>query len=140
MVHVIRNPFSGFGDTLKRPFPMSLEKYAQVWNLTQLTALTYANKYKGRFHIVFFEEIAGDTEATMYKLLDKLGLPRSDKVLYPSFNGVKMEQVYPWGTVRFLTTEANVATANELSQDQSERIAVECGVMLHQLGYLRDAT
>jgi hypothetical protein len=59
----------------------------------------------------------------------------SEKCTYPSFNGVKLEQVYPWGTIRIPTPEANMATANELAAEQKRDMKTETIVMQRLLGY-----
>jgi len=71
----------------------------------------------------------------MEGLLKRLGLPMSPECLHPSFNGVKLEEVYPWGTIRIPTPEANMATANELSEQQKRDMKNETLVMLRLLGY-----
>ena len=118
VIHVVRNPYSGYADTSKRPFPLGIKRYAWTWNLCQHMALTYRDKYPDRFHLVRFEDLVADPRQTMEGLLERLGLPMSDECLHPSFNAVKLEQVYPWGTIRVPTPEANLATANELSDAQ----------------------
>jgi ribosomal protein S10 len=135
VIHVARNPYSGFADTSKRPFPLSLKKYAWTWNLNQHMALTYKEKYPDRFHLVRFEDIVADTPKAMEGLLKRLGLPMSDKCTVPSFNGVKLEQVYPWGTIRIPTPAANMATANELTTEQKRDMKTETIVMQRLLGY-----
>lgn len=135
VVHVVRNPYSGFADTRKRPFPLSAVRYAWTWNLAQHYALTYADKYRGRFHIVRFEDLVSNPQAAMTKLLGDLGLPMAEECLHPSFNRTKLREVYPWGTIRVPTPEVNEATANELSGEDRQAIRTECKVMMSQLGY-----
>jgi hypothetical protein len=135
VVHVIRNPFSGFADTSKRPFPLPLLKYAWIWNICQHSALTYREKYAGRFHILRFEDLAASPRKAMGRLLQNLGLPASDQCSFASFNRHKLEQVYPWGTIKTPTPEANIATANELNGQQKRQIQTECHVMLDLCGY-----
>lgn len=135
MVHIIRNPWSGYSDTIKRPFPFILTKYCQVWNMTQLTALTYAQKYKGRFHIVRYEDLIANKQQVMDGLVTSLGLPLSDKVYYPSFDSKPLEQVYPWGTIKTPTSEANLATAHELIDDIKGKVLIESHVLIGMLGY-----
>jgi hypothetical protein len=137
VIHVVRNPWAGFSDTSKRPFPLGIKRYAWTWNLCQHMALTYQEKYPDRFHLVRFEDLVANPRATMEGLLGRLGLPMADACLHPSFNGVKLEQVYPWGTIRIPTPEANLATANELSAAQKAAIRTETRVMLGLLGYER---
>lgn len=135
MVHVIRNPFSGYADTIKRPFPFSISKYCQIWNAAQIHALVYSKKYSGKFHIVYAEDIFSDPKNTMGTLLKNLGLPWNNSALAPSFAGKAMEQVYPWGTVKYPTTKANISTAAELSAEQHQAILIECNPILDLLNY-----
>ncbi len=135
VIHVVRNPYSGFADTSKRPFPLSLERYTWTWSYCQLQALTYAGCYPRNFHILRFEDLVADPAAAMTDLCDRLGLSPSDKCLYPSFNGTKLEEVFPWGTIRLPTTAANLATADELTANQKREIKSLAGVMMKLLGY-----
>ena len=135
VVHVVRNPWSGFADTCKRPFPLSLERYVWIWNISQHLALTYREKYDGRFHIVRFEDLAASPSDTMKGLLQGLGLPMSEQCLHPSFNGQRLERVHPWGTIVTPTSEANVATARLLDEEQRQGVRVEASAMLPSFGY-----
>jgi len=135
VVHIVRNPWSGYADTVKRPFPLSLQRYALTWSLMQHFAVTLARRFPQRFLIVRFEDLAADPRATMGDLAAKLKLPWSDALLFPSWNGRKLDQVYPWGTVRRPTTTANIETLNELSEAQKAEIAAHGHVMLSHFGY-----
>ncbi|MBK7659396.1 MAG: sulfotransferase [Betaproteobacteria bacterium] len=135
VIHVARNPWSGYSDTSKRPFPLGIKRYSWTWNLCQHMALTYQAKYPKNFHLVRFEDLVADPKKTMTALLKRLGLPMAKECLAPSFNAVKLEQVYPWGTIRIPTPGANLATANELNAAQKKEIRTETSVMLPLLGY-----
>jgi hypothetical protein len=134
MIHVVRNPFSGYADSCRRPFPMGMTKYCTVWNFAQLQALTLLRKYPNQFHVVSYESLMCDKQSTMESLMSKMGLPYSDTLLYPSFNGRKLEQAYPWGTIITPTEEANIATAKELTKEQIVQIRLECANMLDLFG------
>lgn len=135
VLHVVRNPYSGYSDTKKRPYPLSLARYVWTWNLSQHMALTYAEKYPKNFHIVRFEDIVADMKGTMGKLCDRLGIRRSDTCLAPTWNGNAMKEVYPWGTIRIPTPEVNVATMNELSEAEKAEVTRLSIVMQRLLGY-----
>jgi hypothetical protein len=135
VIHVVRNPYSGFSDTSKRPFPISLERYTWTWNMCQHMALTYAEKYPNNFHIVRFEDLIANPKATMQKLCGRLGISYADSCLTPSWNGVVLQEVYPWGTIRIPTPEVNVATMNQLTDEQKLRIFKLSVVMQRILGY-----
>ena len=100
-----------------------------------MLALTYAERYPKNFHIVRFEDIVAEPKATMTKLCKDLGVGFSETCLYPSWNGQKLEQVYPWGTIRVPTPEVNIATMNQLSDAEKSQIKSLSIVMQRQLGY-----
>ncbi len=135
VIHVVRNPYSGFADTSKRPFPISLARYTWTWNYCQHLALTYAEKYPKNFHVLRFEDLVANPKAALGKLCQRLGLSWSDTCLAPSWNGAALKEVYPWGTIRIPTPEANVATMNELTDDQKAQIKALSIVMQRALGY-----
>jgi hypothetical protein len=135
VIHVVRNPYSGYSDTKKRPFPISLERYTWTWNMCQHMALTYAEKYPNNFHILRFEDLIVNPKAAMQKLCGQLGLGWSETCLTPSWNGVVLKEVYPWGTIRIPTPDVNVATMNQLSDNEKSRIFALSVVMQRMLGY-----
>jgi hypothetical protein len=135
VIHVVRNPYSGYSDTKKRPYPISLERYVWTWNTCQHLALTYAERYPRNFHVVRFEDIIGDTEATMRTLCQNLEISYSERCLYPSWNGERLEQVYPWGTIRVPTPAVNLATMNQLTDAEKAEIKSLSIIMQRQLGY-----
>ncbi|HEX2581427.1 MAG TPA: sulfotransferase [Dongiaceae bacterium] len=135
VIHVVRNPWSGYADTIKRPFPLSLSRYGWTWSLMQHFALTLQGRYPDRFHILRFEDLVADPKKAMSDLARKLGIGFADTLLYPSWNGQKMTSVYPWGTIRTPTTEANIATMNELSAEQKAEMKSICRVILPHFGY-----
>ena len=136
VIHVARNPYSAFADTIKRPYPLSLYNYSIRWSIVQLMALTMVERYSGRFHIIRFEDLISKTEETMRKLSDSLGIEFSEAMLYPSWNGKKMDEVYPWGTIKTPTPETNMQTKNELSETQIAEIKSLTLPMLEKLDYL----
>jgi hypothetical protein len=135
VIHVVRNPWSGYADTIKRPFPLSLERYTWLWSLLQHHALVWARRYPDRFHILRFEDLVASPRDAMGKLADELGIGWDDALLQPTWNAQVMEQVYPWGTIRTPTTEANIATMNELDAAQKAGIKEVASVMLGHFGY-----
>jgi hypothetical protein len=135
MIHVARNPYSGYADTKKRPFPLPLERYVWTWNFAQQMALTCAERFPKNFHLLRFEDLIEDPKREMKRLCQRLGLKFAPSLLYPSWNGTKMENVYPWGTIRTPTPEANLATMKELSRREHAGIKSLSRVMGRLLGY-----
>lgn len=130
MVHIVRNPFSGYSDTKKRPFPMGAARYGQLWNVTQLMAATYEAKYRGRFHVVRFEDLVANPMGTLSWVAQECGLEPFATLPRPSFNRVPLETVHPWGTIKHATPSANLATAHELSKAESAAVYAETQEMI----------
>jgi hypothetical protein len=135
VLHVVRNPWAAYADTKKRPVPLPLAAYLLGWTLNQHYALLFASMYPDRFHIVRAEDVMADSEATLGELCGKLGLEASSTLATPSWNGNPLDQVYPWGTIRTPTPEANLATARELSEGEQEEVRTRAWQYLDVLGY-----
>lgn len=135
VVHVVRNPWSGFADTSKRPFPLSVDRYAWTWTMLQHQVLVLSKQYSDRFHILRFEDLIASPRKEMGILAEKIGIAWDDALLYPSWNGKRMVTVKPWGTIQTPTTNVNIATMNELDQKQKARIREIADLMLPHFGY-----
>jgi hypothetical protein len=122
VLHVVRNPWSAYADTKKRPVPMRLKDYALAWVINQEAALTARDRHPDRVHIVRTEDTFAAPQRVLGGVLDRLGLESSSALARPTWNGVELAEVYPWGTIRTPTPDANRATAMELSADERAEI------------------
>jgi hypothetical protein len=123
VLHVVRNPFSAYADTCKRPVPMALRDYMQAWCLNQYHALLARERHPGRVHIIRTEDVMADPQAALATVLRALGLEDDPALATPSWNGTPLQEIYPWGTIRQATPEANRATAAELGAETRAEIA-----------------
>jgi hypothetical protein len=121
-LHVVRNPWSAYADTRKRPVPLRLADYMLGWTLNQYHALLFQQKYPGRLHIVRAEDVMADPRRTLGPVCEAVGLEPAASLSAPSWNGQTLTEVYPWGTIRLATPATNRATAQELSPP--ERAAI----------------
>jgi len=122
VLHVVRNPWSAYADTKKRPMPLSLHHYMTGWTLNQYHALLFREKFPGHVHIVRAEDVMADAYQSLAPICIALGLEPADTLKKPTWNGQQLEEIYPWGTIRSATPEANLATANELSDGEKAEI------------------
>lgn len=122
VLHVVRNPWSAYADTKKRPVPMALADYMLGWTLNQYHALLYKEQFPDRMHIVRAEDVMADPHKALSPVCEKLGLQPADSLRKPTWNGTELEEVFPWGTIRKATPAANLATARELSQAEQDEI------------------
>jgi hypothetical protein len=68
VLHVVRNPWSAYADTKKRPVPMSLASYMLGWCINQHFALLCAAQFPDRVHIVRTEDICAGARAALTPL------------------------------------------------------------------------
>ena len=136
VIHIVRNPFSAYADTKKRPFPLPLRRYVMTWNIYHHSALMHQGRHPDRFHILRYEDLVAQPREELGRLCEKVGIEFADTMMYPSFNGRDIsEQVYPWGTVVKATTEANIATLNELSDAEFEEVRARTIEMVRRFDY-----
>lgn len=134
-LHVVRNPWSAYADTKKRPVPMALADYMLGWTLNQYYALLFKEMFPDRLHIVRTEDVMEDPHATLGAVCKKLGLEAAESLRTPTWNGNKLEEIYPWGTIRTATPEANRATAAELSAKEQDEIHMRTWQYLDAFDY-----
>ncbi len=122
VLHVVRNPWSAYADTKKRPAPLGLADYMLGWTLNQYFALLGREKYPERVHIVRAEDVMADPYGTLAAVLEKLGVAPAESLRQPTWNGTVLQEIYPWGTIRKANPKANKATAEELSGCERQEI------------------
>lgn len=135
LLHVVRNPWSAYADTKKRPVPLSLEAYLLGWTLNQYHAILFKERFPDRVHVVRAEDVMAEPLATLGRVCDRLGLERSASLNAPSWNGTPLEEVYPWGTIRTATPAANRATADELSARERDEVRARAWQYLETFDY-----
>jgi hypothetical protein len=135
VLHVVRNPWSAYADTKKRPVPLPLATYMLGWTLNQYHALLFQKQFPGRLHIVRAEDVMTDSVSALKPVCEALGIEVADSLRTPTWNGSELQQIYPWGTIRTPTPEANRATAAELSAHEREAIRERTWQYLEHFGY-----
>lgn len=119
VIHIVRNVFSAYADTKKRPFPLPLRRYVMSWNIYHHVALMHHHRWPERFHLLRYEDLVARPREELTRLCERVGIDFSETMTYPSFNGRDISgQVYPWGTLVEATPEANMAALEELSDEE----------------------
>jgi len=137
VLHVVRNPWSAYADTKKRPVPLPLESYMLGWCVCQHAALVAKRLFPDRMHIVRFEDILAGSSPALSPICTALGIETTPSLDVPSWNGEPLQEVYPWGTIRTATSDANRATADELGTEEWHAIRDHAGLWLHVFDYER---
>ena len=135
VLHVVRNPWSAYADTKKRPVPLALAHYMLGWTLNQYHALLYREMFPERMHIVRAEDVMQDAHATLSPVLARMGLEPAESLRQPTWNGKKLDQVYPWGTIRTPTPEQNRRDAESLSAAERDEIRARTWQYLDTFDY-----
>jgi hypothetical protein len=136
IMHIVRNPFSAYRDTKRRPFPQALSKYLITWNIYHSTVEMYAHMYPKNVRVFRYEDLVADKENFMRDVAAFIDVPFADTMLYPSWNGVEIEaNIAPWGTVLKSTSAYNQAVIEELSDFEKEQIVHGTSALAHHFGY-----
>ena len=135
VLHIVRNPWSSYADTKKRPVPLSLSSYLLGWTLNQYHALLFRERHPGRVHIVRFEDVVEAPREALRGICEALGVEAGASLENPTFNGEPLQEVYPWGTIRSATPEINRATALELSPEEREEVRLRARPYLEPFSY-----
>lgn len=136
IIHVVRNPFSAYRDTKRRPFPQSIERYLITWNIYHSTVEMYAKMYPNNVKIVRYEDFVHDKEKFMKDVSNFINIKFEPSMLYPSWNGKKIESnIAPWGTVLKSSEEYNEEIINELSQNEKNIIIAATKALAIHFGY-----
>lgn len=134
-LHVVRNPWSAYADTKKRPVPLSLAHYMLGWTMNQYFALLFRERFPGRLHIVRAEDVMQNPRATLGAVCRAMGLEEAESLGRPTWNGEPLQEIYPWGTIRSATPEANRKTAAELSPAERDAIRAATWQYLETFDY-----
>lgn len=135
VLHVVRNPWSAYADTKKRPKPMSLAGYMTAWTTVQYHARLSGEQFPKQVHIVRAEDVMADSAKTLGAVCRDLGVQADDSLRTMSWNGQPLPEAYPWGTIRRATPDANVATARELTPAERADVALRAAHYLDVFDY-----
>lgn len=138
ILHIVRNPFSAYRDTKRRPFPQPLSKYLITWNIYHSTVEMFARMHPRNVRIFRYEDLVADKEAFMREAAAFIGVSFHQSMLYPSWNGVELkDNIAPWGTVLKSTKDYNEAVIGELSDAERTQIVHATAALARHFGYDR---
>jgi hypothetical protein len=136
VLHVLRNPFSAYADTKKRAVPLSIDHYMTGWIMCQHYSRLFSEMFPDNYIVLRYEDIIKDPKKILGGALAKMGITATpDSLTYPSWNSEKLEEVYPWGTIRIPTPEVNLKTAQELNKDEMKAIYARTKMYIEHFNY-----
>ena len=124
MLHVVRNPWSAYADTKKRPVPLSLAHYMLGWTLNQYHALLVKEQLPGPApHRAHRGRDGRLRQARWARSASALGLEaRRLARARPPGTARRSRRSIPGARSARATPEANRATAEELSPRERDEI------------------
>lgn len=136
IMHIVRNPFSAYRDTKRRPFPQPLSKYLITWNIYHSTVEMYAHMHPKNVRIFRYEDLVADKRKFMHEVAAFIDVPFADTMLYPSWNNVEIkDNIAPWGTVLKSTREYNEAIIDDLNDAEKAQIVHGTTALARHFGY-----
>jgi hypothetical protein len=136
IAHIVRNPFSAYRDTKRRPFPQPLGRYLITWNIYHSTAAMYQGLYPDNVRVFRYEDLVADKADFMQKLGSFIGVGFEPSMLYPSWNAKEIKDtIAPWGTVLRSTKQYNQEIIAELSAEEKSQISFGTDALARHFGY-----
>lgn len=136
IIHIVRNPFSAYRDTKRRPFPQPLSKYLITWNIYHSTVEMYAKMYPNNVRIFRYEDLVADKSKFMHEMAEFIGVDFSEAMLYPSWNGKEIkDMIAPWGTVLKSDENYNKQIIDELTETEKNQISYATAALAKHFGY-----
>lgn len=136
IIHIVRNPFSAYRDTKRRPFPQPLSKYLITWNIYHSTVEMFAKMYPDNVRIFRYEDLVADKSKFMHEVSSYIGVEFNETMLYPSWNGEEIkDMIAPWGTVLKSDENYNKQIIDELSDKEKEQIKFGTTALAKHFGY-----
>lgn len=136
IMHIVRNPFSAYRDTKRRPFPQPIGKYLITWNIYHSTVEMYAKMYPENVRIFRYEDMVADKEKFMRGVADFIGVEYCETMLYPSWNGQEIKaNIAPWGTVLKSDEDYNKKMIEELTKEEKQQIVYATTALARHFGY-----
>ncbi len=136
ILHLVRNPFSAYRDTKRRPFPQPLSKYLITWNIYHSTVEMFSKMYPENVKLLRYEDLVANKEKFMRDVATFVGVSYNETMLYPSWNGKNIEDnIYPWGTLPHSTEEYNMQIISDLSETEINQIVCGTTALAKHFGY-----
>jgi hypothetical protein len=91
--------------------------------------------FPGRFHILRYEDVIRNPSEALSAFGKNISIGPSPTLAAPSWNGQPLREVYPWGTIRVPTSDANLAAARSLSATEIDDVGLITRVFLKEFDY-----
>ncbi|MAF59737.1 MAG: sulfotransferase [Candidatus Pacebacteria bacterium] len=126
-IHLRRDPYDNFGSihlskTINRSGKWTPRHFAPDWLLSELFSRKLKKEFKN-FHIVNYEDLAGQPEETMRRIAGVIGIDFNESLLQPTLNGHQWDGNSAHGTVFVGVSNDSVGKASRRLADEVRLLA-----------------
>lgn len=122
IVHVLREPTSGFADMRRRVGDVALSAYCRKWSVVNALGFAFAQKYPDRVTLVRLDRLIAAREDEMRRLAAWLGIAWDPGLLTPTWNRAPLAALGPFGGVPVVSAEHEATAAASLSAEERSAI------------------
>ncbi len=122
IIHVVRNPLCGFVDMRLRRPEVNIKKYCEKWNIINTMAFISSYRNAENLKIVNYNGLLNEKKEIMTELCGWLGVEYDPVLLVPTWNGVELTKIYPFGGVNKISATYEESCKNELSEEERQII------------------
>lgn len=123
IIHVVRDPMCGFVDMRLRRPEVNIIKYCEKWNVINTMAFVSSYRHAENFKIVSYNDLLNKKNEIMAELCEWLRVEYDPVLLSPTWNGVKLNKIYPFGGVNKISTAYEESCKNKLSEQERHLIS-----------------
>lgn len=139
LIHVLRDPLSGFADMRRRHPVLEARVYAEKWSLVNMAAALAVAKSPERVRITTLRSLLEDRRAAMQALCEFLGIGFDLALMQPNWRGVLLDEhdMGPFGGVPVVSLAREDALAQEIvAADRRAILTITAGAsaVLARLG------
>jgi Sulfotransferase family len=88
LISIVREPRAWYASAFRhRPQYVNLDKALRLWRRSAEASIEAARRFGVRVIMLTYEQLVLDTEATVRRVADRLGIAMSPHLLRPTFNG-----------------------------------------------------
>ena len=142
LISIVRDPRAWYASALAQRHPRryaDLEQSIGLWRRSAEAAIDAHDRFGDRVLVLTYEQLVGDTEATMRRVAERIGIAESPSMLMPTFNGRPIRANSSFAVARHgilseridayraVLDPAMVTQIDELAGDVHERAAVLAG-------------
>jgi hypothetical protein len=142
LISLVRDPRAWYASAYKhrRYYRGDLDSTLELWRGSTAAAIDAAERYGERVLVLTYEELVTQTEATMARVAERIGIAMAPELLTPTFNGMPVQANSTEPAPRYgILVERVDAYRDVLDAATVERIVEQAGELYeHAMAVARD--